>query len=228
MEEPSLGRRLSVAASKKTICGAFSARSLAVLAGVCLTLTLQASASGARASSLSSAVQGSGPVMAGAQSCAPDWQVVSSPNIGYDNHLYAVSALSPGSAWAVGYWGTTTMDRTLTQHWDGTHWSIVNSPNPNSEYNHLYGVEAVSTNDVRAVGAYTSLDGAGRTLVVRWNGSAWTVVPSPNVEQQDNFLSGVAVVSAGDVWAVGHSGGSNAQQTLTEHWNGSKWSIVPS
>src|SRR5207249_9413132 len=47
---------------------------------------------------------------------------------------------------------------------------------------------------------------------------------SPNVGPSANYLNGVAVVSANDVWAVGwHSGG-----TLTLHWDGAQWSVVPS
>ena len=60
-----------------------------------------------------------------------------------------------------------------------------------------------------------------QTLVEHWNGSAWSVVPSPNVGgSYDNALYGVAAVSANDVWAVGHDGDPITGQTLVEHWNG--------
>jgi hypothetical protein len=58
-----------------------------------------------------------------------------------------------------------------------------------------------------AVGSFSVAAGTtvqGRTLVEHWNGSAWSVVPSPNVGGNDNLLNGVGA-AAGDVWAVGSS-----------------------
>src|SRR6266704_482285 len=66
------------------------------------------------------------------------------------------------------------------------------------------------------------------TLIIKWNGSKWVLVSSPNVGQDFNFLDGVAAISANDVWAVGNSYDGTTTSTLTEHWNGKKWSIVPS
>src|SRR5438552_11427354 len=104
----------------------------------------------------------------------------------------------------------------------GLAWRAVAIPNPTSNYSQLNGIEAVSTNDVWAVG-YTDT----RTLTMRWNGSAWRIVPSPN-QTGDNQLNGMAAVSANDVWAVGSFFNASVHQTLVEHWNGSAWSIVPS
>ena len=56
----------------------------------------------------------------------------------------------------------------------------------------------------------------------------WSVVPSPNPTATPSGLSGVAAVSATDVWAVGDYAGSKNFQTLTEHWDGSQWSVVKS
>src|SRR5690242_523500 len=55
-------------------------------------------------------------------------------------------------------------------------------------------------------------------------GLSWRVIPSPNLGTAGNNLNAIAVVSSGDVWAVGSSGG----QTLIEHWNGTSWSMVSS
>src|SRR6266550_5340794 len=56
----------------------------------------------------------------------------------------------------------------------------------------------------------------------------WSVVPSPNGSTSSG-LSGVAVVSANDIWAVGSSGSQRSgAQTLIEHWNGSHWSVMKS
>ncbi len=57
----------------------------------------------------------------------------------------------------------------------------------------------------------------------------WSVVPSPNPNVVPSGLSGVAAVSANDVWAVGSSGSQRSGgQTLIEHWDGAHWQIVKS
>src|SRR5690348_5630714 len=55
------------------------------------------------------------------------WNIVPSPNVGTTSHLNSVSVISATDVWAVGYSSTGT----LIEHWDGTSWSIVSSPNPN-------------------------------------------------------------------------------------------------
>src|SRR5205823_5698851 len=109
------------------------------------------------------------------------WQTVRSPNPGNaGNYLLGVAALSADDVWAVGYFVNSPIgSRTLVEHWDGSKWSVVAGPNPGRNSNSLSAIAASSATDVWAVGTYTSLDGVNRTLVERWNGSAWAVVPSP-------------------------------------------------
>ena len=57
-------------------------------------------------------------------------------------------------------------------------------------------------------------------------GPNWVDVSSPNQSASSNILSGVAVVSSSDVWAVGDYNNGTTEQTLTEHWNGSTWTVV--
>src|SRR5262249_17863386 len=112
-------------------------------------------------------------------------------------------------------------------HWDGTNWSIVPSPSPGTQgLNSLAGVAANSTNDVWAVGNSTST-GYSSTLIEHWDGSAWSVVSSPNMQGTNNALNGVVALGTNKVWAVGYSG-SGFFSTLTEHWAGAGWTIVPS
>lgn len=57
----------------------------------------------------------------------------------------------------------------------------------------------------------------------------WTVVASPHPNNINSGLSGVAVVSATNIWAVGGQGSqSHGGNTMIEHWNGAQWQIVPS
>ena len=96
--------------------------------------------------------------------------------------------------------------------------------------NTLNEVAAVSATDAWAVGTSCYSE---KTLVERWNGSSWRIVPSPSFltggDGIQNELYGVAAVSATDVWAVGfYEAASGAYQTLALHWNGSAWKVVPS
>src|SRR5262249_50041545 len=93
-------------------------------------------------------------------------------------------------------------------------WAVVSSPNVGTQSNYLYGVAAVSTNDVWAAGSYIS-DSGIQTLVEHWDGSIWSVIPSANASMYDD-LRGVAAVSPNDVWAVGDYDNGTVDQTLTE------------
>src|SRR5205085_2884518 len=109
------------------------------------------------------------------------------------------------------------------EHWNGTSWKIVPSPNTRNG-GALNGVAVVSASDVWAVGSSSA-----QTFTEHWNGTSWTVVPSPNVGSGGNLLSGVAAVSANNVWAVGdYSNSKGITRTLIEHWNGTSWKVVAS
>jgi hypothetical protein len=55
-------------------------------------------------------------------------------------------------------------------------------------------------------------------------GLMWRSVTSPNGGTTENFLKGVAAISANDVWAVGYDGA----RTLTMHYTNGEWTVVPS
>ncbi len=155
------------------------------------------------------------------------WRIVSSPNPSLTyNTLYSVTAVSTNDAWAVGFEANSVgTAQTLIEHWNGSRWSVVTSPNAGSGDNELFGVAAVSARDVWAVGFYVTSTGEQTPLIEHWNGARWRVVPGPR-SNTVAVLSGVAAVSANDIWAVGTS--TIETQTLIEHWNGSSWQIVPS
>jgi hypothetical protein len=59
---------------------------------------------------------------------------------------------------------------------------------------------------------------------LRWNGTAWKQVPSPSPRASAG-LSGVAVTSADNAWAVGYTSDRHhgSFQTLILRWNGTTW-----
>ncbi|MFL5734382.1 MAG: dockerin type I domain-containing protein [Chloroflexia bacterium] len=55
--------------------------------------------------------------------------------------------------------------------------------------------------------------------------SAWNAVAAADPSATSNYLYGVAVVSAIDMWVVGEYDGS---QALIENWDGVQWNVLPS
>jgi len=97
------------------------------------------------------------------------------------------------------------------------------------ESSELFGVTAISSGDVWAVGVAKAPGGPARTLVERWLLGAWRTVPSPDRRSGGSFLNAVAAVSASNAWAVGLSrspGGPS--RTLVLHWDGRRWAIIAS
>ncbi len=158
------------------------------------------------------------------------WKFVPSPQPGglhgIGTYLEKVVAISPTDAWAVGDYSrsaTGTQLHTLIEHWDGQAWKVVPSPNPGGSYNTLYGVAAVSANDVWVVGTSSQSLHVDHGFIEHWNGQAWEIVASPN-PGSTSALQGVAAISPTDAWVVG--GGSH--EALIEHWDGQAWKLVPS
>jgi hypothetical protein len=157
------------------------------------------------------------------------WLAVPSPNNGTNgSELTSVSCDRANSCSAVGYYYTSMgVSQTLIESWNGTSWSIVPSPNNGTSNNELNGVSCVSTTSCSAVGYYDTSMGVSQTLVESWNGTSWSVVPSPNNGTSNNELNGVSCVSVSSCKAVG-SVVSTGIETLIESWNGRHWSIAAS
>jgi hypothetical protein len=146
------------------------------------------------------------------------WNKVPSPSVGMGaSQLNGVVALAPNDVWAVGFSTPVAPPKqaatlTLIEHWDGTSWTVVPSPNvgPASVFqsNALLGIAAASPTDIWAFGSSSLANGSGnqRTLLMNWNGTAWSMTASPNPNKgsflDDILFAGVAP-SPGDVWIVG-------------------------
>ena len=107
--------------------------------------------------------------------------------------------------------------------------TIVTSPNvASSQNNSLASVSCVSTTSCVAVGNYD--DGAVQhTLVESFDGTAWTVVASPNSSPtEDNYLSSVSCVSVTFCVAVGSSYDGNYNHTLVLAFDGTSWTKATS
>src|SRR5215831_12503077 len=173
------------------------------------------------------------------------WSIVPTPDVrgGSKSGLFGVANLGGGNAWAVGRSETA---RTLIEHWDGSAWSFVPAPDPvvpagmTLTSSMLSAISARSANDIWAVGSFSAAKGTQSnsfTLTMHWNGSAWTIVPSPNpgtpsaINGVRQTLSGVVEISPTDAWAVGNtfdtvSGSFAPDKPIAMHWNGTAWSVT--
>lgn len=158
------------------------------------------------------------------------WTQVSSPSPGgaRRSELAAVSANSATDVWAVGDYDHTPQASSLVEHWDGSSWTKVASPNKGAYYNPLYGVTALSATDAWAVGAsFDSSTSIPRPFNVHWNGVTWKRVPSSGPQGWfGSRLFGVAGSGGSDVWAVGAGSPQHFLDPLIQHWDGSSWTTL--
>jgi hypothetical protein len=162
------------------------------------------------------------------------WSLASTPTLG--GELRGVDGSAATNAFAVGsvevpLGGGTVTSGPLIERWNGTSWSVASSPTPpGSTGSRLSGVKTFSTTNAWAVGQYfASSQPFLRTLVQRFDGTSWSIVPSPNPDSAKNLLTDVDGASANDVWAIGNMGDDGYGGTavgLVERWNGSAWSNV--
>jgi hypothetical protein len=151
------------------------------------------------------------------------WGISPTQPIGAEDRLYGVAAVSASNAWAVGVYSDHYKDYALIQHWDGSAWNIVTSPDRPALSISLSAVCAISARDLWAVGKFTKNGTNFQPLILHGDGSSWTVVPVPGQGE----LYGVSGVGANDVWAVGWKTGYGLAKPLILHWDGKGWSAVP-
>jgi hypothetical protein len=142
--------------------------------------------------------------------------------------LSGVAAVSNASAWAVGFTGSGASPRILMLHWNGRGWSRVTSPGLLTGAGGLSAITVVNSKDAWAAG-YTGNPGkTTRTLLLHWNGSAWSAVTSPAPVANGSFNAVTATASSG--WAVGYyytpPGSAVDYHALAFRLSGSRWTRV--
>jgi hypothetical protein len=141
---------------------------------------------------------------------AATWTRVASPNRGTVASALQDVVMVPGTstAWAVGYSYDSNLaaNRTMTQRFNGTSWSIVPSVNASATgSSQLNRVDATSTSNVWAIGS----------LVERYNGTNWVAMSSP----AGVAPRGLDVVSPTEVWVAGYAGSA----ATVSRWKNGTW-----
>jgi hypothetical protein len=171
------------------------------------------------------------------------WVTVHVPNPGGTadkdlSELLGLVCAAAANCWAVGYYGSFGDPDTFRNealHWDGHHWSLISTPQPDGTgagaQNILGDVACAGADDCWAVGQYGSVgNNVGFILnqVLHWNGHHWSLVSSPDpaglANGDRNELIGVRCADRRLCWAVGQAEVAK-RPTLNEalRWTGSKW-----
>ncbi len=138
------------------------------------------------------------------------WTRVSVPD-GDTLELAAVAVVSADDVW-LGRQNFRFEDEAPTfQHWDGRRWT--------SWHEDVVGVSdfaVLSATDIWAVGERGAISSSEiDPVVLRWEGSRWTEVPTPHRSGYDT-LSAIDARTSSDAWAVG---------TRIQRWDGSRWRV---
>jgi hypothetical protein len=170
------------------------------------------------------------------------WRQVTAPDplgLPRDYAFDAIAARSAHDIWiAGGYPITLTTGKLLIEHYNGQRWSIVKAPSPGLSAS-ISSLSLGADGTVWAAGTYNVLNKAGsaiddKTLILRWNGSTWRQVPSPDPSAGFSVLTGISASTSGGAWAVGGyntdpaNGTEHPDRTLTLQWSEGKWHAVPS
>jgi hypothetical protein len=100
------------------------------------------------------------------------WSIIPSPNVSTGsvfntNALTGIAAASANNIYAVGFSSDPAIDggfeRTLIEHWNGSKWTIVSSPNSTIGHDQLFGVTTRTDGTAIAVGTAGQQNGPNNT-----------------------------------------------------------------
>jgi hypothetical protein len=144
------------------------------------------------------------------------------------NALNVVSCSDATDCMAVGVTGPSAQP--LVERWDGSAWTIQATPELTNVFDpEANSVSCASRSACTLVGGYFSFaSDQEATLAERWNGTSWSIQPTPNPTGQDveSELNAVSCPTTNWCAAVGRDL-NNGQQALIETWDGTSWSLVP-
>jgi hypothetical protein len=90
-------------------------------------------------------------------------------------------------------------------------------------FNHLAAITGTSASDIWIGGTAKQPFGEAGTLIEHFNGTKWSIVPTP-IER--GVVLGMSAIAPDDVWAVGNDNRTGIT-SLAMHWDGAAWTEVP-
>ena len=167
---------------------------------------------------------------------AAGWTIVTGAPVNQQNSnlLLGSTCSNSWNCWAVGgsiaNLNNNGAPSALFEHWDGSAWTAGSGATiPGTSASLLWDVTCVTASDCWAVGVdEPGTQGDPSPLAEQWNGSTWSVVPTPDVT---GYLFSVTCVTSTDCWAAGTTttddGNSDPLNGFILHWDGTSWSTTP-
>lgn len=143
-----------------------------------------------------------------------NWSVASSPSPGVQRTiLWGTAAVSDTDVWAVGAeMDAASVWHSLAEHFDGTSWTVSPTVDPDPSGNVLFGIHAVSSGSVYAVGERSATAFPDHALIEHWNGSTWSVLTSPP-DSTESLMAYAVTGSDSALTIVGNRGSDTAPFT---------------
>jgi len=128
------------------------------------------------------------------------WNLVSVPQPGLENFLYNIDIIAADNIRIAGQYNNGTQYVPCFLHYNGSSWTVENSPGGGS------GIVHNSENDIWS-------SGSG---FVHYDGNSWNTVSAP-VPNEGSLLS-MSRVSSSDIWAAGRYYEGDIMKTLIMHY----------
>jgi hypothetical protein len=160
------------------------------------------------------------------------WRIQFTPVTGGQyNYLDGVSCQTATTCVAVGgyYESKAKTYVTLAESWNGSVWTIASAPATGGTSAALYSVSCRSATACTAAGSYDNSSGTQVTLAERWDGTAWSIQPTPNpAGSLGSVFYAISCTSATACTGVGNTFVDPVgNETMAETWNGTTWTVQP-
>ncbi len=143
---------------------------------------------------------------------------VASPGQYLNASLKRVSCLSPTFCVAVGGWAGPVTDENLAEIWDGTSWTVMDTPQTGQ--GSVLSSVACSSED------WCIATVQGGAITETWDGSTWSVEPIAAPSGTTGaYLAAVWCASSTSCVAVGADSVGTKRSGLAETWDGNAWSV---
>ena len=143
----------------------------------------------------------------------PQWRVAKTVKTDSSGQFTALAVTGKTTAW--GFEGLGLTSPATAWHENGGTWNRVAFPSKPDEE-----VVAAGADSPKDVWAFTT-NFSGGSRVLRWNGSAWSVVKT-----FPDQIADATVVSGTDVWVYGETGAPGLPALGIWFYNGSRWTRV--
>ncbi len=142
------------------------------------------------------------------------------------SQLVDVACINTRQCFAVGLYSNDAGPQILVERSSGPHWQIDSAPNLAGATNAaLIAVDCVNRHDCTAVGGAGDAAGPRVSLIEHWDGTSWSVVPSPSPAGAEFVeLLDVSCSTASSCNAIGDAVRNGAERPYGVHWDGHRWS----